>query len=64
MAVLALLHAGAHPGLTAFFSLHYLGLFLPAAVLLFSLTPNKGKKYALLVLSLGFYWLISGVLIG
>ena len=64
MAVLSLLHAGAHPGLTAFFSLHYLGLFLPAAVLLFSLTPNKGKKYALLVLSLGFYWLISGVLIG
>ena len=44
MAVLSLLHAGAHPGLTAFFSLHYLGLFLPAAVLLFSLTPNKGKS--------------------
>ena len=64
MAVLSLLHAGAHPGLTAFFSLHYLGLFLPAAVILFSLTPKKGKKYTLLLLSLGFYWLISGVLIG
>ena len=44
MDVLSLLHAGAHPGLTAFFSLHYLGLFLPAAVILFSLTPKKGKK--------------------
>ena len=64
MDVLSLLHAGAHPGLTAFFSLHYLGLFLPAAVILFSLTPKKGKKYTLLLLSLGFYWLISGVLIG
>lgn len=64
MDILTLLHAGAHPGLTAFFSLHYLGLFLPAAVILFSLTPKKGKKYMLLLLSLGFYWLISGVLIG
>ena len=48
MAVLSLLHAGAHPGLTAFFSLHYLGLFLPAAVILFSLTPKKGKKYIMI----------------
>ena len=62
--LVTMLHGGAHPGLTAFFSLHYLGLFLPAAVILFSLTPKKGKKYTLLLLSLGFYWLISGLLIG
>ena len=62
--LVTMLHGGAHPDLTAFFSLHYLGLFLPAAVILFSLTPKKGKKYTLLLLSLGFYWLISGLLIG
>ena len=63
MDFLTLLHAGAHPGLTAFFSVHYLALFLPAALVLFSVTPNKWKKYTLLALSLGFYWLISGTLI-
>ena len=61
--ILTLLHAGAHPGLTAFFSVHYLALFLPAALVLFSLTPNKWKRYSLLILSLAFYWLISGTLI-
>ena len=61
--LLSLLHAGAHPGLTAFFSVHYLALFLPAALILFSLTPKKWKRYSLLGLSLVFYWLISGTLI-
>ena len=61
--LLSLLHAGAHPGLTAFFSVHYLALFLPAALVLFSLTPKKWKRYSLLGLSLVFYWLISGTLI-
>ena len=63
MDLLTLLHAGAHPGLTAFFSVHYLALFLPVALVLFSVTPNKWKRYTLLVLSLCFYWLISGTLI-
>ena len=63
MAILSRLHAGAHPDLTAFFSLQYLALFLPACVLLYAVTPNKWKKYTLLAVSLGFYWLISGLLI-
>lgn len=63
MELLTRLHAGAHPGLTAFFSIHYLALFLPFALIAFSVTPKKWKKYTLLLLSLAFYWLISGTLI-
>lgn len=64
MAILSRLHAGAHPDLTAFFSLHYLALFLPACIFVYVLTPKKWKKYTLLAVSLGFYWLISGLYIG
>lgn len=64
MRLLTALHAGAHPDLTGFFSVHYLALFLPAALIAFTLTPKKWKKYMLLLVSLGFYWLISGVLLG
>lgn len=63
MDLLTRLHAGAHPGLTAFFSVHYLALFLPFALIAFSVTPKKWKKYTLLLVSLAFYWLISGTLI-
>jgi len=63
MQLLTRLYAGAFPDLSAYFSVLYLGLFLPLAVIFYGLTPNKWKKYALLLLSLGFYWLISGVYI-
>lgn len=64
MDLITRLHGGAHPGLTGFFSIHYLALFLPFAIIAFSVTPKKWKKYTLLLLSLAFYWLVSGVLIG
>lgn len=64
MQLLTRLYAGAYPDLSAYFSVTYLGLFLPLAVIFYGLTPNKWKKYALLLESIGFYWLISGVYIG
>lgn len=64
MQLLTRLYAGAYPDLSAFFSVTYLGLFLPLAVIFYGLTPKKWKKYALLLESIGFYWLISGVYIG
>lgn len=63
MQLLDRLYAGAFPDLSAYFSVLYLGLFLPLALIFYGLTPNKWKKYALLLLSLGFYWLISGIYI-
>ena len=64
MQLLTRLYAGAYPDLSAFFSVSYLGLFLPLAVVFYGLTPKKWKNYALLLLSCGFYWLISGPYIG
>ena len=64
MQLLTRLYAGAYPDLSAFFSVSYLGLFLPLAVIFYGLTPKKWKNYGLLLLSCGFYWLISGPYIG
>ena len=64
MHLLTRLYAGAYPDLSAFFSVSFLGLFLPLAVIFYGLTPKSCKNYALLLLSFGFYWLISGVYIG
>ena len=64
MHLLTRLYAGAYPDLSAFFSVSFLGLFLPLAVIFYGLTPKSCKNYALLILSFGFYWLISGVYIG
>lgn len=61
-AVYALLE-GHFSELTSFFSMHYLVFFLPAALLGYSLTPARGKKYILLLGSLGFFFLISGKLL-
>lgn len=60
MRLLSLLQAGKHSSLTSCFSLMYLGLFLPAGILFYAAMPRKWKKYALLLESLGFFWLISG----
>ena len=61
--MLTALRAGAYPELSAYFSLLFLGIFLPACLVLYSLTPGKYRKYALLLESLLFYWLISGAYI-
>ena len=61
--LLTALRAGAYPELSAYFSLLFLGIFLPACLVLYSLTPGKYRKYALLLESLLFYWLISGAYI-
>ena len=45
--------------LTSFFSSQYLVLFLPAVLVLYTLTPNRAKRYALLLASLMFFFLIS-----
>lgn len=63
MALGALPLAASHPTLTSFFSLIYLGLFLPACVIPYGLLPGKLRKYWLLAASWGFFWLVSGELI-
>lgn len=58
--ILSLLQAGKHTDLTSFFSMAFLGFYLPLCVVFYALVPKKFKKYALLLESLGFFWLISG----
>lgn len=52
-----------YSGLTSFFSLEYLVLFLPFALFVYFITPSKVKKYLLLILSYLFFGLISGKLV-
>jgi len=63
MQLFSLLAQGHFSELTSFFSLHYLLFFFPAALAGYLLTPGKWKKHVLLLLSLGFFFLISGALI-
>lgn len=49
--------------LTSYFSLAYLGLFLPISVILYWLMPQKLKKAFLLFANYAFVWIISGKLI-
>ena len=63
MGFLSSLMKGHFSELTSFFSIYYLAFFLPAALITYSLTPAKGKKYILLLGSLGFFFLISGKLL-
>ena len=48
--------------LTNMMSMTFLCFFLPMTLLVFTIVPKKIKKYALLVISYGFSWLISGKL--
>ncbi len=52
--------AGRLSALTSYFSLAYLVGFLPVVVLVYSLMPQKTRKYVLLLASYGFFWCISG----
>lgn len=63
MHILSLLAAGHFSELTSFFSIHYMLFFFPAALLGYTLTPARWKRYSLLLISLGFFFLISGVLV-
>ena len=42
--LVSLLLRGTHSDLTSFFSLLFLGVFLPAAIVFYSITPTKWKK--------------------
>ena len=63
MSILSALAEGHFSQLTSFFSLHYLLFFFPVALGLYALTPRKAKKYTLLLISMGFFFLISGILV-
>lgn len=59
----SIISGGKGPDLTSFFSFDYIVIFLPICLLLYALTPQKARRYMLLALSLGFYWLVSGKLV-
>lgn len=59
----SIISGGKVPDLTSFFSFDYIVIFLPICLLLYALTPQKARRYMLLALSLGFYWLVSGKLV-
>ena len=59
----SLISGSGAPELTSFFSFDYIVIFLPICLLIYALTPQKARRYMLLALSFGFYWLVSGKLI-
>ena len=59
----SLLLGGRLSHLSNYFSVSYLVIFLPLAMLIYSITPAKAKKYVLLALNFIFFWLISGKLV-
>lgn len=59
----SLISGSGAPELTSFFSFDYIVIFLPICLLIYVLTPQKARRYMLLALSFGFYWLVSGKLI-
>ncbi|MBP3729431.1 MAG: hypothetical protein J6H18_04120 [Lachnospiraceae bacterium] len=63
MALLARLFAFRMPSLVSSFSAAFLFVFLPLCLILMALLPSRAKKYGLLLLSIGFSWLIGGPLV-
>lgn len=63
MSLSSLLCAGKAASLTSYFSVAYLGILLPIAVIIYSILPQRFRRYFLLVLSYVFFWLISGNLL-
>ena len=55
--------AGRFPAVSAYYSMAYMVMFLPLTLIVYSITPRKLRKYALLLASYGFYWLVSGELL-
>ena len=60
MTLPSILLPGKAAGLTSYFSPLYLVLFLPAVLIVYSILPQKGRRWWLLAASYGFFWLISG----
>ena len=63
MSLSSFLVPGGASGMTSFFSIEYMFVFLPIAILLYWLSPQKIRRYVLLFESCAFFWLISGKLI-
>ena len=63
MNFLDLLQAGKAGSMTSFFAPTFFVLFLPFSVIGYSLTPDKLKKYFLLIASYVYFWLVSGTLL-
>lgn len=63
MALSSLLLAGRGSAMTSFFSAAYLVVFLPVCLVIFSILPERLKKYFLLAADCAFFWLISGKLL-
>lgn len=63
MTILSLLADGHFSELTSFFSVHYLLFFFPGFLLFYAVTPKTWKRYSLLAISFGFFFLVSGKLI-
>ena len=63
MEISSLLFGGQFNEMTSYFSVIFMAVFLPASILIYSITPSKAKKYFLLIASYIFFWLISGKLI-
>ena len=59
----ALLMAGRFDTMTSYFAVIFLVAFLPICVIVYSIIPQKTKKYFLLFASMVFFWLVSGQLI-
>lgn len=63
MELSSLFLAGKGSALTFFFSTAFLVVFLPFCLVVYSLMPQRGKKYFLLAADCAFFWLISGKLL-
>lgn len=63
MSIPSFLLPGGVSAMTSFFSIEYMFVFLPAAIVLYWLAPQKIRRYVLLFESCAFFWLISGKLI-
>lgn len=59
----ALLMAGRFDTMTSYFAVIFLVAFLPICIIVYSIIPQKTKKYFLLFASMVFFWLVSGQLI-
>ena len=60
MTLPSILLPGKAAGLTSYFSPIYLVLFLPVVLVVYSVLPQKGRRWWLLAASYAFFWLISG----
>lgn len=63
MSALSFLMPGGASAMTSFFSIEYMFIFLPAAIFLYWIFPQRIRRYVLIFESCAFYWLISGKLI-